>query len=248
VFQNLPNIHEVARRRPAPHASAAAAAIYNYSSHLKQVQASWRLLQVVSLVRRELRRVTRWLTCRTRAGGATTGSSSRGWKAAGVMVAAAAIMPRRGALMVSNLRWLSNMKTLLSSAAAVARSLHEGHATLVHCSHGWDRTPQVCALAEVMLDGHYRTMAGGCTAAAATTTTNAAVAAAAATGVTVTRRAGLRALVEKEWLMFGHKFHDRRPPFAPQHFQHQTRLLILSSQAVWQRQRPLPCVHAGQVP
>jgi hypothetical protein len=52
------------------------------------------------------------------------------------MVAAATIMPTRGALMVSNLRWLSNMKTLLSSAAAVARSLHEGHATLVHCSHG----------------------------------------------------------------------------------------------------------------
>ena len=62
--------------------------------------------------------------------------------------------------MVSNLRWLSNMKTLLSSAAVVARSLHEGHATLVHCSHGWDRTPQVCALAEVMLDVYYRTIAG----------------------------------------------------------------------------------------
>jgi hypothetical protein len=164
------------------------------------------------------------------------------------MAAAAAIMRTRGALMVPNLRWLSNMKTLLSSAAAVARSLHEGHATLVHCSHGWDRTPQVCALAEVMLDGHYRTMAGGCTATTAAAAANPAVAAAAAAGVTVTLRAGLRALVEKEWLMFGHKFHDRRPPFAPEHSQHQSRSLIHSSQAVWQRQRPLPCVHAGQVP
>ncbi len=63
-------------------------------------------------------------------------------------------------LTCSNLRWISNIKNLLSSAAAVARSLHEGHAILVHCSHGWDRTPQVCALAEVMMDGHYRTMAG----------------------------------------------------------------------------------------
>jgi protein tyrosine/serine phosphatase len=57
-------------------------------------------------------------------------------------------------------RWLSVIKLLLSSAAAVARSLSDGHAVLVHCSHGWDRTPQVCALAEVMLDGHYRSIAG----------------------------------------------------------------------------------------
>jgi hypothetical protein len=57
-------------------------------------------------------------------------------------------------------RWLLHIKTLLSSAAAVARSLHDGHAALVHCSHGWDRTPQVCALAEVLLDGYYRTVEG----------------------------------------------------------------------------------------
>jgi hypothetical protein len=81
-----------------------------------------------------------------------------------------------------------------------------------------------------------------------TSAANAAVAAAAATGVTITRRARLRALVEKEWMMFGLKFYDRRPPFAPEHIQYKTRSLILSSQAVWQRQRPLPFVHAGQVP
>ena len=28
---------------------------------------------------------------------------------------------------------------------------------LVHCSDGWDRTPQVISLAEVMLDPYYRT-------------------------------------------------------------------------------------------
>ena len=29
---------------------------------------------------------------------------------------------------------------------------------LIHCSDGWDRTTQVVALAELMLDPYYRTM------------------------------------------------------------------------------------------
>ena len=29
---------------------------------------------------------------------------------------------------------------------------------LVHCSDGWDRTPQIVALAELMLDPYYRTI------------------------------------------------------------------------------------------
>ena len=50
---------------------------------------------------------------------------------------------------------------------------------MVHCSDGWDRTSQTCALAQLMLDGYYRTMQG------------------------------FRALIEKDWLAFGHKFQDR---------------------------------------
>ena len=31
---------------------------------------------------------------------------------------------------------------------------------LVHCTDGWDRTAQMAALAELMLDGRYRTIRG----------------------------------------------------------------------------------------
>jgi hypothetical protein len=46
---------------------------------------------------------------------------------------------------------------------------------LTHCSDGWDRTSQTVALAELMMDHHYRTLVGFCI------------------------------LVEKEFLSFGHK-------------------------------------------
>ena len=44
---------------------------------------------------------------------------------------------------------------------------------------GWDRTAQTCALSQVMLDPYYRTIQG------------------------------IQALIEKDWLSFGHKFNDR---------------------------------------
>jgi predicted protein tyrosine phosphatase len=31
---------------------------------------------------------------------------------------------------------------------------------LVHCSDGWDRTPQITALAQLCIDAHYRTIQG----------------------------------------------------------------------------------------
>ena len=31
---------------------------------------------------------------------------------------------------------------------------------LVHCSDGWDRTAQLCSLAQLMLDPYYRTVRG----------------------------------------------------------------------------------------
>ena len=34
----------------------------------------------------------------------------------------------------------------------------EGRPVLVHCSDGWDSTPQIISLAELMLDPYYRTV------------------------------------------------------------------------------------------
>lgn len=39
--------------------------------------------------------------------------------------------------------------------------IHVEHASvLIHCSDGWDRTPQVSSLAQIMLDPYYRTLRG----------------------------------------------------------------------------------------
>ncbi|XP_076367298.1 phosphatidylinositol-3,5-bisphosphate 3-phosphatase MTMR3 isoform X2 [Tachypleus tridentatus] len=77
-------------------------------------------------------------------------------------------------------RWLHYVGGLLRSAMIVVNAVDiEKRPVLVHCSDGWDRTPQIVALAEVMLDPYYRTMQG------------------------------FRVLVEREWLDFGHKFSDR---------------------------------------
>lgn len=36
----------------------------------------------------------------------------------------------------------------------------EGASVLVHCSDGWDRTAQVCALGALLMDPYYRTIKG----------------------------------------------------------------------------------------
>jgi len=50
---------------------------------------------------------------------------------------------------------------------------------LCHCSDGWDRTAQCCALAQMLLDPHFRTIAG------------------------------LRDVISKDFQYFGHKFRSR---------------------------------------
>lgn len=76
--------------------------------------------------------------------------------------------------------WLEHISNMLDGAEMVARVVGLGgsHA-LVHCSDGWDRTAQVSALAEIMLDPYYRSLTGFVT------------------------------LVQKDFLSFGHKFNHR---------------------------------------
>jgi hypothetical protein len=55
--------------------------------------------------------------------------------------------------------WLSHISSLIKTALAVAKAVEqERQHVVVHCSDGWDRTPQVVALAELLLDPFYRTI------------------------------------------------------------------------------------------
>ncbi|XP_066915295.1 myotubularin-related protein 4-like isoform X2 [Clytia hemisphaerica] len=77
-------------------------------------------------------------------------------------------------------RWLQNLSLLIKSACTIVEAIDvESRSTLIHCSDGWDRTPQLGSLAQLLLDPYYRTIKG------------------------------FRVLVEREWLEFGHKFADR---------------------------------------
>ena len=60
---------------------------------------------------------------------------------------------------LENTKWLLYISQLLSVSLEVVTALEkEELPVLVHCSDGWDRTPQVVALAKIILDSHYRTI------------------------------------------------------------------------------------------
>lgn len=80
---------------------------------------------------------------------------------------------------LANSGWLKHINGVLETSAFIAKCITDGYPVVVHCSDGWDRTSQTCALACLMLDGYYRTMQG------------------------------FQALVEKDWLAFGHMFQER---------------------------------------
>jgi myotubularin-related protein 1/2 len=76
-------------------------------------------------------------------------------------------------------KWLAHVRNLVAKSCCVAKDLRQGKSVLVHCSDGWDRTAQICALVQVMADPFFRTIRGLCV------------------------------LIEKDWCYFGHKFHKR---------------------------------------
>lgn len=76
--------------------------------------------------------------------------------------------------------WLRHIKAVVDAAVFLAQAVTvEGASVLVHCSDGWDRTAQVCALGSLLMDPYYRTIKG------------------------------FMVLIEKDWISFGHKFADR---------------------------------------
>jgi protein tyrosine/serine phosphatase len=51
------------------------------------------------------------------------------------------------------------MSGLMRAAVTVATAIeNEARPVMVHCSDGWDRTPQIVALAEILLDPYYRSL------------------------------------------------------------------------------------------
>lgn len=76
--------------------------------------------------------------------------------------------------------WIKHITGLLDGAALIARQVGIQHShVLIHCSDGWDRTSQLSALSQILLDPYYRTIEG------------------------------FIVLVEKDWLAYGHMFQHR---------------------------------------
>jgi myotubularin-related protein 1/2 len=58
-------------------------------------------------------------------------------------------------VLVEDTRWLSHIRLILAASWETAYWAHIWRMpVLVHCSHGWDRTSQVVALAQLLLDPH----------------------------------------------------------------------------------------------
>lgn len=56
--------------------------------------------------------------------------------------------------------WLECSSLILQLTSKIVKSLVSGTSVFVHCSDGWDRTSQVCALAQIAIDPYYRTIDG----------------------------------------------------------------------------------------
>lgn len=110
--------------------------------------------------------------------------------------------------------WLRHVRLILKASVELAHTVHNGMSVLTHCSDGWDRTAQMVALAELMLDPYYRTLRG------------------------------FQVLVEKEWCAFGHQFAFRsghaRSDVANEQ---RSPVFLLWLDCVWQyiRQYPMEC-------
>lgn len=56
-------------------------------------------------------------------------------------------------------KWLQHLSLMLKAALLVVNAVDRDYRpVLVHCSDGWDRTPQIVALSKLLLDPYYRTI------------------------------------------------------------------------------------------
>ena len=75
--------------------------------------------------------------------------------------------------------WLDILQEINKSVVKTVDLLRCGNRVLVHCSDGWDRTPEMSSLSRICLDRYHRTLEG------------------------------FLSLIEFEWIMLGHRFQTR---------------------------------------
>ncbi len=101
--------------------------------------------------------------------------------------------------------WLNHVRSILCASITVARYIGlNGFPVLVHCSDGWDRTSQVCALSQILLDPFFRTISG------------------------------LQLLIEKDWVSFGHKFMKRIGHGSDEDSEERAPCFLLFIDCIWQ--------------
>ena len=92
-----------------------------------------------------------------------------------------------------NTFWYETIILILKGGFQIYHSIKEEKTVLIHCSDGWDRTSQLSALSQILLDKYFRTLRG------------------------------FIVLIEKDWLSFGHQFRlrngfcskEKRDEFSP---------------------------------
>jgi hypothetical protein len=109
-----------------------------------------------------------------------------------------------------NATWLGHISLILKAAVDLASWIAEGGSVLIHCSDGWDRTAQLAALTQLLVDPYYRTIHGFCV------------------------------LIEKEWIRFGHRFATRYGNTASVDESQESPIMIQWLDAVFQVLRQFP--------
>ena len=94
---------------------------------------------------------------------------------------------------IQSTNWYETIILILKGGFQIYNSIKEEKTVLIHCSDGWDRTSQLAALSQILLDEYYRTLRG------------------------------FIVLIEKDWISFGHQFRlrngfcskEKRDEFSP---------------------------------
>ncbi|GMF43871.1 unnamed protein product [Phytophthora fragariaefolia] len=106
---------------------------------------------------------------------------------------------------LASTHWMDHISRILDSAVEIVRIVKEQKSSvLIHCSDGWDRTAQLTALTELLIDPYYRTIQG------------------------------FQVLIEKEWCSFGHKFRDRTGHGASNNSNETSPIFLQWIDCVWQ--------------